>query len=119
MPRKNYRWLDVKATKSPEEWRRLNRIYDKRRRMRNKLRIRGGELLDKVHSCRLIYSHEVADALVEKIHKALRLPHSWSQEDFDAAEASLDEVEAQVEEICRHIDPKATALTNLLLMVLN
>lgn len=119
MPRKNYRWLDVKATKSQEEWRRINRIYDKRRCMRKKLRIRGAELLDKVHSCRLVYSHEVADALSDEIHKALRLPYSWSQDDFDKAEACLDKVEAKVGEICRDINPKATALTNLLLLTMN
>jgi len=119
MPRKNYRWMDVKATKSQEEWRRINRIYDKRRRMRNKLRIRGAELLDKVHSCRLIYSHKVADALIDEIHKALRLPYCWKQEDFEHAEACLDEVESQVGKICQDIDPRATALTNILLMTMD
>lgn len=118
MPRKNYRWLDVKSTKSLEEWRRINRIYNQRRNLRNHLKLRGAELLDKIHNYRLVQSPGPADSLIEEVHKVLRLPYCWSQEDLDHAEARLSDIEVKLMKIKQRITPKSTQFTNALMMFL-
>jgi len=118
MARKQISWLKRKATKSPEEWQRINRIYDQRRRLRNSLKIRGAELLDKIHNYRLVQSPGPADALIDEVHKVLRLPYCWNQEDFDHAEARLSDIDKNLTKIKQRITPKTTGLANIILMII-
>lgn len=116
MKKKKKTWLEIKATKEPEEWRRLNRIYSQRRRLRNQLRLKAAELLNQIHAYRLVHSPGIADALIDEVRKTLRLPYCWSQEDYDHAEAHLNEIEKQLRKIKRSITPKASELANIIMM---
>jgi len=117
MPRKNYSWAKVKATKTPDEWRKINKAYAQRFRLRNQLKIKGAELLNKIHNYRLIQSPGPADTLIDEVRKALRLPYAWNQEDYDHAEARLKDIEQNIAKIQQRITPKSSELANALMMV--
>jgi len=118
MAKKKKTWLEIKATKPPEEWRRINNIYGKRHQLRNRLRVRAAELLDKIHNYRLVQSPGPADTLIDEVHKVLRLPYCWSQEDLDHAEARLNDIEINLRKIKKRITLKSSQLANALMMVL-
>jgi len=118
MSKKRKPWIEIKATKPIEEWHRINKIYDQRRRLKNSLRKKGVELLNKIHNYRLVQSPGPADALIDEVHKAIMLPYCWDQEDFDHAEARLMDIENNLFKIKQRIIPKTTGLANIILMII-
>ena len=114
--KKKRSWAEIKATKSSDEWKRINKIYSSRYRLRNQLKRKGNELMTKIHNYRLIQSPGPADALLDEIRKALRLPYSWGQEHYDHAIAQLNEIEQKIKKIQKRITPPTSELANMLLM---
>ena len=117
MGKRKKTWLEIKATKKPEEWRRINRVYGQRRRLKNQLKVKGAELLNKIHNYRLIQNPGPADVLIDEVRKALRLPYSWNQEDYSHAEARLNDIEVNVAKLQKRMTPRSTELGNTLLMM--
>ena len=114
--KKKRSWAEIKATKPIEEWRRINRIYDSRRRLKRQLKMKGIELITKISNYRIFKSPGPADALIDEVKKALRLPYSWGQEEYDHAMAQLNKVAEKAKKIHRLITPPTSGLANMLLM---
>lgn len=117
MPRKNYNWPKVKATKTAEEWRKINKAYALRFRLRNQLRVQGAELLNKIHNYHLVENPGPSDALIDEVRKVLRLPYAWNQEDYDHATARLRDIAGKLEKIKYQMTHKSSALANILMLI--
>lgn len=116
--RKPQNWNEIKKKKTPEEWRRINKIYKKRWDMRQQLRSRGAKLLNKIHNIHVVQNPGPADVLSDQVHRALLLPHAWNQEDYDHAVVMLDGVEKRIKEYQKHLLPKSGVTMNALTLFL-
>ena len=117
MPRKNYNWAKVKEMKTPEEWKKINKAYAQRYRLRNQLKVKGAELLNKIHNYRLIQNPGPADILIDEVRKVLHLPYAWTQEDYDHAVARLQDIGVNVTKMQKQMSSKSTEFGNTLLMM--
>jgi len=116
MPYKNRTWGEIRDDKPLREWRRINKIYGKRHHLRNLLKKEAAELLERIHNIRIIQTPGPADALRDRVHRALHLPYAWNQEDYDHACSLLAEVAAQVAKYENREIPKNGDLANTLIM---
>lgn len=116
MPYKNRNWNEIRKDKSLAEWRRINKIYGKRYYLRNLLKKDATKLLERIHNIRIIQTPGPADALTDKVHRALHLPYAWTQEDYDHACSLLEEVNNEVSGYENRELPRNGDLANTLIM---
>ena len=112
-------WAEIKASKTPDEWKKRNKAYAKRFAMKAELKRRGVNLMNKIQNAVPIGQKGMRDSLIREVNEALRLRHCWMQPDYDRAVLMLDAVEEKFNKLATHVIPPNNPLANAFLMFID
>jgi len=96
MPCKDKDAWRKRKLENPEQWKKGNKIYSQRYRLRNQLRKKAEDLTFKIQGSYLVKRSGLTDKLMEEVAKILKLPYCWDREDYDHAIAKLNKVEEEI-----------------------
>jgi len=98
MEKRKKTWKEIKASKSPETWKKIRKAYDNRRNVKKALHKEAQELIERIYTSSFISDEGLGKNLRREVLLALRLKKAWGQKEYDEAEKHLAEAKRGVED---------------------